>query len=201
MFRLLPVKKLSFAPRKNVLSRSERRLCPRHERRATMWCDAPRRLSAKERSFAERKTTLRLSRIKRSRAAIRAEVGGMETKAAAPAKKGMKALFVWVLLAAMAATAGASLPLIVRGKTGGPPRQEKRTRQAQDRRHSVRRSRRQSGRGASQSLPARQTPRRRRGTDAKEMTELLAKQKAFLKDWLIGYLFSHSSQDVGRSRV
>jgi flagellar protein FliL len=35
--------------------------------------------------------------------------------------------------------------------------------------------------------------------DVKETTELLQKQKAFLKNWLIGYLSDQSLQDVGRN--
>lgn len=35
--------------------------------------------------------------------------------------------------------------------------------------------------------------------DVKEVTELLQKQKAFLKSWLIGYLSDQSLQDVGRN--
>jgi flagellar basal body-associated protein FliL len=35
--------------------------------------------------------------------------------------------------------------------------------------------------------------------DVKEVTDLLQKQKAFLKSWLIGYLSDQSLQDVGRN--
>ena len=35
-------------------------------------------------------------------------------------------------------------------------------------------------------------------TDVKEVTELLTKQKAFLKSWLIGYLSDQPTQEVGR---
>jgi flagellar basal body-associated protein FliL len=35
--------------------------------------------------------------------------------------------------------------------------------------------------------------------DVKDTTELLQKQKAFLKNWLIGYLSDQSLQDVGRN--
>jgi flagellar FliL protein len=34
--------------------------------------------------------------------------------------------------------------------------------------------------------------------DSTEMTDLVTKQKAFLKNWLFGYLSDHSSQEVSR---
>jgi flagellar basal body-associated protein FliL len=125
----------------------------------------------------------------------------MDSKVATP-KKGIKGLLVWIVLAIMSASAGASLPWIMRGKhhdnaaakKNEPPKHK--TAAIPFGEVVVNLGEERLNRYLRVKLLVAVEE-----SDAKEMTELLTKQKAFLKDWLIGYLFSHSSQDVGRKLV
>ncbi len=125
----------------------------------------------------------------------------MATDVEAPAKKkGLMGLLVWVVLAVVAASAGASLPWIIGGKhpelipvkkVESPP----------DRRITalpfdtvvVNLDQKNLNRFLRVKLLVAVDE-----ADAKEMTELLTKQRAFLKNWLITYLFSQSFEEVGR---
>ena len=123
----------------------------------------------------------------------------MANNVADPPKKGMMGLIVWVLLALVSAAAGAAVPLMLgmsAGEHGTPkkvevpkhnttaiPFGEVTVNLGEERLNRYLRVK---------ILVAVEEP------DAKDMGELLTKQKAFLKDWLISYLFAQSSQDVGR---
>ena len=123
----------------------------------------------------------------------------MDNKVAAPPKSGKKGLMVWMILAVMAAAGGASVPWIVRGK----PHDDHGTKKNQTSKHKtaaipfgevvVNLGEERLNRYLRVKLLVAADD-----ADAKEVGELVTKQKAFLKDWLIGYLFSQSSQDVGR---
>jgi flagellar protein FliL len=122
----------------------------------------------------------------------------MDSKVAVPSKRGIKGLLVWMVLAVMAASAGAALPWIVGGKH-----------------HDASTKKKEPPKHKTAAVPfgevvvnlgEKNLNRYLRvkiliaveETDAKEMTELITKQKAFLKNWLIGYLFDQTPLDVGR---
>jgi flagellar protein FliL len=123
----------------------------------------------------------------------------MDSKVAERPKSGKKGLIVWMLLALLAAGGGASLPWIVRNRH----HDEHGTKKNEHPRHKpaaipfgevvVNLGEERLNRYLRVKLLVAVDE-----SDAKEVGELLTKQKAFLKDWLIGYLFSQSSQDVVR---
>jgi flagellar FliL protein len=123
----------------------------------------------------------------------------MATEVASPKKSGAKGLIVLVLLAAVAIGAGAALPWFLLGRhhDAGTP---KKTEVAKSKLEAILFG------DVVVNLGEERVNRFLRvkimvaveETDVKEVTELITKQKAFLKSWLIGHLSDQSSQDVSR---
>lgn len=123
----------------------------------------------------------------------------MSNETATPPKSGSKAWIIWLVLAVVAVGGGASLPWIFGRRTNdtaSPKKAEapKNTQEAipfgdivvnlgEDKLNRFLR--------AKIMVAVEEN-------DVKEVTELLTKQKAFLKSWLIGYLSDQSTQEVSR---
>jgi flagellar FliL protein len=123
----------------------------------------------------------------------------MATEAAAPPQKKKGSKLVWLVLAVIALGGGAALPWVfATHKAAG---------------HNVKKADTAKAKQTALpfsdvvvNLPEDRLSRFLRAkimvaveeTDAKEMTELLESQKAFLKSWLIGYLSDQSTQEVTR---
>lgn len=115
-----------------------------------------------------------------------------------PPKAAGKGWIIWVLLAVLAAAGGASLPWVFNRRTGETapkkPENAKITQEAilfgdivvnlgEDRLNRFLRAK---------IMVAVEEK------DVKEVTEVMTKQKAFLKSWLIGYLSDQSTSEVSR---
>jgi len=121
----------------------------------------------------------------------------MANEVATPPKSGRKGLIVWVLLALVVAGAGASLPWAIPRHPSDTTKQKKieapKTKQeaipfdnvivnlGEDRLNRYLRVKIMVAVAEA---------------DVKEVTELLTKQKPFLKNWLIGYLSDQSVPDA-----
>ncbi|HWY85469.1 MAG TPA: flagellar basal body-associated FliL family protein [Gemmataceae bacterium] len=124
----------------------------------------------------------------------------MANEVAAPPKSGKRGMILWLLLAVAAVGGGASLPWIMGGH-----------------RHDVHADKKKAETPKSKlavvpfgdvvvNLGEDRLTRFLRvkivvaveEADVKEVTELLATQKAFLKSWLIGYLSDQSTQEITR---
>ncbi len=122
-----------------------------------------------------------------------------ETPEPAPPKPRAKGWIIWLLLASLALAGGASVPWIL----GGPKRE------------SQPRSKVDAPKNKQAVIPfdnvvvniGNENVNRFlrvklmvavEDADAREVTDLITKQKAFLKNWVIGYLSDQSIQDVIR---
>ena len=121
------------------------------------------------------------------------------TAAAPPPKSGRKGLIIWVLLAVFALAGGASVPWLL----GSPARENhppKKIEPAKSKQTAI------PFDNVVVNIGDERLNRYLRvklmvaveEADVREVTDLLAKQKAFLKSWLIGYLSDQSIQDVIR---
>lgn len=128
------------------------------------------------------------------------EIKHMSTEPAVPAKGGKKSILVWIVLALIAISAGGALPWVfgsqIQGLFARPAKAETpKTKQVALPFDDV-----------VVNLGEEKMNRFLRvklmiavdETDANQVTELLTKQKAFLKSWLICYLSDQSSQEVTR---
>jgi flagellar basal body-associated protein FliL len=123
-----------------------------------------------------------------------------DTKVADKPKSGKGGLLVWVLLALVAGAGGATVPWVIGGKHSSEhskkPEAPKRKSAAILFGDVVVNLSDPSGKGNRylrvKILVAVDE------SDLKEVTDLVTKEKAFLKNWLIGYLSSQSSEDVWR---
>ena len=124
----------------------------------------------------------------------------MSNETATPPKSAGKGWIVWVLLAILAAGAGASLPWTLPRRTGEtnaakkaepPPRSKQEAIPFGDIVVNLGEDRLNRFLRAKIMVAVEEH-------DAKEVTELLTKQKAFMKSWLIGYLSDQSIADVTR---
>ncbi len=123
----------------------------------------------------------------------------MANETATPPKSAGKGWIVWVILAIIAAGAGASLPWTLPRRSGDPGAAKKS----------------ETPKAKQEAIPfgdivvnlgEDRLNRFLRAKimvaveehDAKEVTEMLTQQKAFLKSWLIGYLSDQSIADVTR---
>jgi len=122
-----------------------------------------------------------------------------ETPEAAPPKGGGKMWIVWVLLAVFALAGGASVPWIL----GGPSREPlppKKVEAPKSKQTAI------PFENVVVNIGDERLNRYLRvklmvavdDADTREVTELLTKQKPFLKSWVIGYLSDQSVQDVIR---
>ncbi len=126
----------------------------------------------------------------------------MATEAAAPPKAGKKGLIVLILIAVVAIGAGAALPWLL-NKSSHNPQADKKGK------HEVPKSKQTAlpFDNVVVNLPDERLARFLRvkimlaieEVEAKEITELLEKQKAFLKSWVIGYLSDQSPREVTRN--
>jgi flagellar basal body-associated protein FliL len=119
---------------------------------------------------------------------------------AAPPKSGKKGLFLWVLLALVAVGAGASLPWIMGGHRHDSHADKKKSETPKSKQTAV------PFGDVVVNLAEDRLSRYLRvkimvavdEAEAKEITELLNTQRAFLKSWLIGYLSDQSIQEITR---
>ncbi len=114
-------------------------------------------------------------------------------------KKGRTGVIVWILLATFAIGAGASAPWIL-GSQLGDVLKPKKVETPKSKHAAI-----LFGDVVVNIGDERQSRHLRvklmvavEDTDLNEATELVTKQKAFLKSWLIGYLSDQSHQDVTR---
>jgi flagellar FliL protein len=127
----------------------------------------------------------------------------MSSENAAPAKGGKGGIIVWILMALVAAGAGAAVPWIMGAPkidAHGDEKPKKKSDHAPVKQAALPFGEVMVNLGDERLnrylrvklLVAVEEP------DSNEITELLNKQKAFLKSWLIGYLSDHSSHEVSR---
>jgi flagellar FliL protein len=117
-----------------------------------------------------------------------------------PPKGGRKSLFVWGLLALIAIGAGAALPWVFGSHLQELFAHQKKAESPKNKHAAV------PFDDVVVNLGEEKVNRYLRvklmvaveESDAREVTELLTKQKAFLKSWLICYLSDQSSQEVTR---
>jgi flagellar basal body-associated protein FliL len=122
----------------------------------------------------------------------------MANEVATPPKNGKSGLLIWGLVAGLAVCGGAAAPWLY----FSPGHTEKKNPDPHDSRPSV-----VPFGDVVVNLDQERLTRYLRvkvllvveENDVKEVTDLLQKQKAFLKSWLIGYLSDQSLQDVGRN--
>jgi flagellar protein FliL len=123
----------------------------------------------------------------------------MSNETATPPKSAGKGWIVWVLLAVFAAGAGASLPWTLPRRSADtsaakkvePPRSKQEAIPFGDIVVNLGEDRLNRFLRAKIMVAVEEN-------DVKDVTELLTKQKAFLKSWLIGYLSDQSIADVTR---
>lgn len=127
----------------------------------------------------------------------------MSTDAATPAasKTGRRSWIVWILIAVVAIGLGGALPWVLGGSLGGD--------------HAAKKKKPESTKNQLTAIPFddvvvnlgdEKLNRYLRvklmiaveESDSREVTELVTKQKAFLKNWLICHLSDQSSQEVSR---
>jgi len=121
----------------------------------------------------------------------------MANETAAPPKSGKKGLIIWILLALFAVGAGAATPWII-----GAQRQESATPKKAE--HPKNTPIAIPFDDVTVNLGEDKLNRYLRvkvmvavdEPDTREVTELLVKQKPFLKSWMIGYLSDQTSQEV-----
>ena len=125
----------------------------------------------------------------------------MANETAAPPKSGKKGLILLVLIALIAAGGGAALPMIMGGSRGAHAPQEKK-------KHEISRLKQTAipFDNVVVNLPDERLNRFLRvkimvaieESETKEITEHMEKQKAFLKNWVIGYLSDQTMHEVTR---
>jgi flagellar protein FliL len=126
----------------------------------------------------------------------------MSTEAAAPpAKTGRRSWIVWILIALVAIGVGGALPWVLGGSLGGD--------------HAANKKKTESPKNQLTAIPFddvvvnlgdEKLNRYLRvklmiaveESDSREVTEMVTKQKPFLKNWLICHLSEQSSQEVSR---
>jgi flagellar protein FliL len=123
----------------------------------------------------------------------------MADEVAAPPKGRSKGVFVWVLLALIAIGGGASLPWVLARRPHDLGSQKK-AETPKNKQEAIPFGDVVVNLGENnlnRFLRVKIMIAVEEG-DVKEVTELLTKQKAFLKSWLIGYLSDQSTQEVSR---
>jgi flagellar protein FliL len=123
----------------------------------------------------------------------------MANEVAAPPKSGGRGWIVWILIVLAAVGAGASLPWAL-GRHPNDAATHKKTEAPKTKLEAI------PFGDVVVNLGENQLNRFLRAKilvavaepDVKEVTELLTKQKAFLKSWLIGYLSDQTTQEVSR---
>jgi flagellar protein FliL len=118
----------------------------------------------------------------------------------APAKGGKKFLMIWGLMALFAVGAGAALPWVYAHQTAETPTKKKKTESAKPQLTAI------PFDDVVVNLGEEKLNRYLRvklmiaveETDAREVAELVTKQKAFVKSWLICHLSEQSTQEVSR---
>src|SRR5437870_1468237 len=118
---------------------------------------------------------------------------------AAPPKKGKKGLIIFVLLAVFALAGGASVPWLL-GNSARENHTKKKSEPPKSKLTAI------PFDNVVVNIGDERLNRFLRvklmvaveEADVREVTELITKQKAFLKSWLIGYLADQSIQDVNR---
>ena len=123
----------------------------------------------------------------------------MANEVAAPPKSGSRGLIVWVLLAVVAIGGGAAVPFFFLGGSNDA-HAAKKTEQPKNKLDAipfetviVNLGEDRLGRFLHVKLVVAVEE-----ADVPEITELLAKRKAFLKNWLIAYLSDQTSQEASR---
>ena len=123
----------------------------------------------------------------------------MANEVATPPKSGAKGWIIWIVLALVAVGGGASLPWAI-GRHPSAATTQKKVESPKSKQEAILFG------DVVVNLGEDRLNRFLRvkimvavgEADVKEVTELLSKQKAFLKSWLIGYLSDQSTQEVSR---
>jgi len=124
----------------------------------------------------------------------------MANETAGPPKAGNKSMLIWVLLAVVAIAAGAALPWVFGSQIKDALSQPKKAETPKNRHAAI------PFDDVVVNLGEEKLNRYLRvklmiaveESEAHEVTELVTKQKAFLKSWLICHLSDQSSQEVTR---